>query len=201
MELINRRNALIALSGLSSVLLAGCNPPDSSQQSRTAPSNPGSGSAENDRIFDQVNRMHSFVAGPKAISAASSVHVVFDPSCPHCGATWRAARPLTTTVAFRWAPVGLMNANSRAWAATLLGAEDPVAAMDRHEELLMSKSGGIAVDQQAVRTRSGQVDENNALAVSIKLDSIPMIVYRDRSGRTQVVRGAMTEAQIRSMIG
>ena len=133
-----------------------------------------------------------------------ALHVVFDPSCPHCGALWNAARTLRPAIRMRWYPVPFMGPESMARGATLLGAPDPVAAMDTHERLLAAsvasgadrRPGGITVEPGALELHRKAMQGNLALAIDLGLDTVPFSFLEAGDRRYASAPGAMTAAQL-----
>lgn len=129
------------------------------------------------------------------------VFVFFDPQCPHCAALWQAAKPLRSQARFIWIPVGLMNPTSTLQGATLLAAEDPVAAMDRHETSLTAKQGGIPPGEN-IDAQKQAVASNTALMNRYGFSSVPTIVANHAVTGDLVVReGSMPTAALANALG
>ena len=138
------------------------------------PQAPATGQAR--QAFDSAARGVAFDVGEAM--AARQMQVFFDPQCPHCGALWKAARPLGDRVHMRWMPVAFMNPNSAPQGAVLLKAADPAALMDEHEALLLSGQGGLKVIGPADAGALADVKSNTALWQSLNAGSVPYAVYR-----------------------
>src|SRR5690554_2530307 len=66
--------------------------------------------------------------------ASRVVYTFTDPNCPYCHQFWESARPWVESgeVQLRHVMVGILAQDSPAKAATLLGAENPAAALHAH---------------------------------------------------------------------
>lgn len=133
--------------------------------------------------------------------AARVVYVFFDAQCPHCAALWDASRPLRSQARFVWIPVGLINEKSFAQGAAILGAGDPVAAMDQHEAALRAQQGGISAMGVADAGRDA-VKRNTDLMNSFGFGGVPTIVSKDpKTGETKTMEGSMPTATLAQRLG
>jgi thiol:disulfide interchange protein DsbG len=133
--------------------------------------------------------------------SARTVYVFFDAQCPHCGALWYAAKPLTKQAKFVWMPVKIMNTSSETQGATLLAAKDPVAAMEEHEASLMAKKGGITAASD-IDAQKAMVAKNTALFNRFGFSSIPSVVGKHaQTGVIVSKEGAMPTADLAAILG
>ncbi|AEG92575.1 thioredoxin fold domain-containing protein [Ramlibacter tataouinensis] len=129
------------------------------------------------------------------------VFVFFDPQCPHCAALWQAAKPLKPQARFVWVPVGIINATSAAQGAAILGAPDPVAAMDAHEASLTAKQGGISA-QGDLEAQRAVVAANTQLFNRFRFSSVPTVVANHaQTGALVVQEGSMPTATLAAVLG
>lgn len=129
------------------------------------------------------------------------VFVFFDPQCPHCAALWQAAKPLRPQARFIWIPVGIINATSTAQGAAILGASDPIAAMDAHEASLMAKQGGISA-QGDLEAQRAAVAANTQLFNRYRFSSVPTVVANHaQTGALVVQEGSMPTATLAAVLG
>lgn len=148
----------------------------------------------------------AIAAQAKGFSVGSSmasrvVYVFFDAQCSHCAALWDASRPLRSQARFVWIPVGLINEKSFAQGATILGASDPVAAMDQHETALRAQQGGITAMGVADAGRDA-VKKNTGLMNSFGFGGVPTMVTKDpKTGEVQAIEGSMPTAALAKRLG
>jgi thiol:disulfide interchange protein DsbG len=130
-----------------------------------------------------------------------TVYVFFDAQCPHCGALWYAAKPLTKQVKFVWMPVRLLNDNSETQGATVLAAKDPAAAMDEHEASFMDKKGGVAAAGD-ISAQRAQVKKNTELFNKFGFNSVPVVIAKNTQTGAVVTReGSMPTAELAALLG
>lgn len=131
--------------------------------------------------------------------AARTVYVFFDPQCPHCAALWQAAKPLKGQARFVWMPVSLLNAKSAPQGATLLAADDPVAAMDQHEASLAA--GGISA-MGAPDDKKAAVQRNTELMNRYGFTAVPAVVAKHaQTGEVVTIEGALPTAALAQRLG
>lgn len=137
-----------------------------------------------------------------AADAKQTVYVFFDPQCPHCAHLWQASQPLLATVRFVWMPVGLLSRASAPQGATILGASDPVRAMNENEQSIADHGNGISADSEAMTRFSAKVDTNTALFMKARSqdDGVPFIVAKVGSD-VRMQSGALPTAQLKSFLG
>lgn len=177
-----------------SLLLAGCNQgPDTAQNSATK------AIGEQVSIAAIATQAEGFTVG-SAISART-VYVFFDAQCPHCAALWRNAEPLRSQAKFVWIPVGLINPSSTAQGATLLAAQDPVAAMEEHEASLADRRGGISAGSN-LDSKKAVVEKNTKLFNQFGFNSVPTIVgTHAQTGALVTQEGSLATASLASFLG
>ena len=165
--------------------LAGCK---DSPGSGSAPAAPAA-ATEPVSIAAITAQAKGFTAG--SAMAVRTVYVFFDAQCPHCGTLWAAAKPLKNQAKFVWIPVGLISPASTSQGAALLAAQDPVAAMDEHEALLLDKKGGMTVSGD-FEAQKAQVAKNTDLHKRFGFAGVPTIVgTHAQTGALVTQEGAM----------
>jgi thiol:disulfide interchange protein DsbG len=133
--------------------------------------------------------------------ASRVVYVFFDAQCPHCAALWNSSRPLRSQARFVWIPVGLVNEKSVAQGAAILGAADPVAAMDQHETSLRGQQGGIAAMGVSDAGKEA-VKRNTELMNSFGFGGVPTTVAKNpQSGEVQSIEGSMPTEALAKRLG
>ena len=140
-----------------------------------------------------------FTVGSKV--NARTMYVFFDAQCPHCGALWKAAKPLTSQAKFVWIPVSIINPSSTAQCATLLAATDWVAAMDEHETSLLAKQGGIGAAGN-LDAQKASVAKNTELMSSFGFVFVPTIVGTNaQTGALVRQDGSLSTAELAKLLG
>lgn len=175
-----------------SVLLTACNEAPSTGASEKAASTPVSMAA----IAAEAK---GFEVGSKM--SARTVYVFFDAQCAHCGALWNAAKPLKSQAKFVWIPVGLLNPSSTSQGATILSAQDPVAAMDEHETSLLANRGGISAGND-LDAHKASVAKNTELMNRFGFASVPSIVgVHAQTGALVTQEGSMSTVVLANLLG
>lgn len=184
---------LIALGLALSLGLAACSKTEDAAKPEAAAATP--------QTYDLVAAgAKGFAVGP--MMSASTVYVLFDPQCPHCGHLWQAAQPLAGKVKFVWAPVAFINGNSAPQGAALLSATDPVQAMNIHEASLLAGNGGT-VPREAMRPeQEAVIRKNTEIFGQLKAESVPFIVARNAATGQVISRaGALDTAALSQWLG
>jgi len=121
-----------------------------------------------------------------------------DPNCPYCARFREQSRPWVEAgrVQLRHIMVGILESDSPAKAAALLGADDPPRALQAHQR----SDSGIAASAQP-REIEEQVRANNQLFEGLGLMATPTTYYRGDDGRLEQVQGAPQEARLIEMMG
>lgn len=129
------------------------------------------------------------------------IYTFTDPNCPYCHRFQRQSQPWVEAgkVQLRHVVVGILRQDSLPKAATILGAEDPQAAL--HENLDNSSQGGIQVDPALVDKFSDQVRANNELMASLGLSATPSTYYKDANGQVQMKQGAPAPQEMTLIMG
>ncbi|PMR73172.1 thiol:disulfide interchange protein DsbG [Billgrantia endophytica] len=120
-----------------------------------------------------------------------------DPNCPYCRRFWEQARPWVEAgeVQLRHIMVGILQQNSPAKAAALLGADDPAAALHAH-----SGSGEDIQPAAQPREVEDQVYRNNQLFDELGLYATPTTLFQ-HDGRLERVDGMPSEERMLQAMG
>ncbi|MGC9237869.1 MAG: thioredoxin fold domain-containing protein [Thiomonas sp.] len=129
-------------------------------------------------------------AGPRI------VYIFFDPNCPYSHKLYLATRAEVgkSGLALRWIPVGQLEASSPGKAAAILAAPDPLAAFHQNEDdwnFGDSPAGGIRPLSQPTAKVAQQLQTNAALMHQAGLQTFPVMLYRDASGRAHLIVGLL----------
>lgn len=121
--------------------------------------------------------------------APRTIYMFTDPNCPYCHQFWQAARPWVKAgqVQIRHILVGLLKPSSAPKAATILGAKNPSAELNKSER--QYDDGGIKPMSDVPDGLMREIGDNTDLMKSLGLFATPTIFYRNASGNVQVKRG------------
>ena len=123
------------------------------------------------------------------------IYTFTDPNCPYCLQLWQASRPWVEAgdVQFRHIMVGILADNSPAKAAALLGADDPSASLEAHQQ------GNEITASAQPREIEEQVFANNQLFEGLGLYATPTSAYqyRNEDGVVRIRRVEGTPSQER----
>lgn len=116
------------------------------------------------------------------------VYVMADPHCPYCHAFWLAAQPYEKAgLQVRWIWVSYLRADGPAKVASILEADDPVAAMERHEQQF--GQGGIEASKSPKPATLKTIEANTSLMQTLGVNGTPAIFFKDDKGQVQVIQG------------
>lgn len=189
----NRRKTLALLASAPWVLTA-CSKPE--EAAKAAPQ-----AVSTAQGFERVvAEGKGFTVG--AMMSATTVYVLFDPQCPHCGHLWEQARPLLKRVKFVWMPVAFINAKSAPQGAALLSAANPQETMDAHEASILAKSGGMSAPASIPDDLSNAIKKNTELLNAMGVGSVPYLMAKNSTTGTVITHeGAMETAALEKFIG
>ena len=132
-------------------------------------------------------------------NAKRIVYVFSDPNCPYCNAFWRATRPYVgKDLQVRHIMVGVLSQSSAGKAAAILAAEDPAAALARHEE--NHSAGGIEPLEKIPFEIEQHLKLNVELMRQLGARGTPAIFYRDREGKGRRMIGLPSEQALKEEI-
>ncbi|NIC06770.1 thiol:disulfide interchange protein DsbG [Billgrantia bachuensis] len=149
---------------------------------------------QENKLWQRLEQSH-WIADGRA-DAPRVLYTFTDPNCPYCRQFWETARPWVEAgdVQLRHVMVGILQQDSPAKAAALLGADDPEAALHNH-------SGGDDVAPSAQpRAIEDQVYRNNQLFEELGLYATPTTLYQ-LDGRLERVDGMPSEERLVEMMG
>lgn len=190
--MVHTRRHLLIQAAAAAALLAGCKDgagPAAGTKPETVP-------VSIDAIASEAR---GFNVG--STMSTRTVYVFFDPQCPHCATLWQTARPLRPQARFVWVPVSVLNDKSGPQGAALLGAPDPVAAMDQHEASITARTGGIAA-MNATDENKAAVKKNTELMNRFGFASVPTVVAKHaQTGETVTIEGSAPTATLAQRLG
>ncbi len=129
------------------------------------------------------------------------VYTFTDPNCPYCHRFRQAAEPWIDAgkVQLRHVMVGILRQDSLPKAATILGADDPQAALRENQQNY--GDGGIEVDRKRVSANSKRITANNRLMSELGLSATPSTYYKDENGQIQMQQGLPRPEDMPAMMG
>lgn len=95
--------------------------------------------------------------------------------------------------------VGILGPTSAGKAAALLSAQDPQAALTRHEQ--QHGSGGVKPSTQIAPKIRAQLDANQTLMQQLGFAATPTTLYIDADGNLQNVQGAPSSEMLTKIFG
>lgn len=126
------------------------------------------------------------------------VYVMFDPNCPFCHLSWKALKPYAAAGAnVHWVPVGYLKASSMKNAAGILAAKDPVVALGA----VMDSQGKAANSLKSDAATEKLIANNNEMMQKHGLNGVPVIAYKDSSGRIIVREGLPRMSELPAITG
>lgn len=190
-----RRSILAVAGSCAAGLLVGCS------EDTSAPQPSQASASKSDKWEKLRSSANGFDAGLRF--STRRAFVFFDPQCPHCSKFWLATKPLASAAQLTWVPVGLLGALSLKQGAMILGASDPVTAMNEHEMAFTSAGyrGGIRVENldEAALAR---VKANTELFDSLGFNGVPFVVGRNaRSGEVFTRQAGMSAEVLLTQLG
>ncbi|MBR9925616.1 MAG: thiol:disulfide interchange protein DsbG [Gammaproteobacteria bacterium] len=134
-------------------------------------------------------------------NAPRVIYTFTDANCPYCRQLWQQSRPWVEAgeVQLRHIMVGILAPNSPALAATILGADDPSAALHDH-----SSGDSLAASAQP-RDIEEQVYANNQLFEELGLYATPTSAFQRETDsgslRIERIQGLPSEERLIEMMG
>ena len=108
--------------------------------------------------------------------------------------TWSQAR-------FVWIPVALLGDKSLAQGAAILGAPDPVAAMEHNEASVQAKTGGISAMGVSDANKEA-VKRNTQLLTAFGFGGVPTVVGKHAvTGELVTIDGALAGQPLAQRLG
>lgn len=136
-------------------------------------------------LYDALSVVNSVTLGSTDANAPL-LYAFIDPDCPHCKDFLKEADApylQTKKIQLRVIPIGILGENSQRKAAYILTQPDGGA------QLMAQANGGKALPAPSNLTLDGQ-QLNTDLFRLWKFDGTPILVFKDKSGKIMMVRGA-----------
>jgi thiol:disulfide interchange protein DsbG len=137
-----------------------------------------------------------------AMMSTTTVYVLFDPQCPHCGHLWQQSLPLHKRVKFVWMPVAFISPKSAPQGAALIAAANPTEAMNDHETSILAGTGGMSASSSIPDDIAAAIKHNTELFNRMGVASVPHVVGKNvATGQVVNRTGAMQTADLAALIG
>ena len=155
-----------------------------------------------DHLLDHIEQATYVAEGQRP----RLLYIFFDPNCPYCHSLYQNLRPWLGKdgLQFRWIPVGILMSTSEPKAAAILQAPNPLVALRKNEDdygFADDPGGGIAPAAKIGTKARQALAANLALMQSQRIYGVPVMLYRDRSGRGQLlVGGPASPAELRTLL-
>ncbi|MBU0851017.1 MAG: thiol:disulfide interchange protein DsbG [Gammaproteobacteria bacterium] len=136
-----------------------------------------------------------------AVEAPRIVYLFSDPNCPYCNMFWKQARPWVESgdVQLRHVMVGMLRPDSAGKSAALLQAENPAAALNRHETA--GKASKLEPLEEVSPKLTEKLEANLTLMGAMGASATPAIYYLDGNGRLQQQQGAPRPDSLAEIMG
>ena len=153
----------------------------------------------NEKAWSQIEDADWVLDG--SADAPVVVYTFTDPNCPFCHRFRQAAEPWIEAgrVQLRHVLVGILKQDSLPKAATILGADNPSAALRKNQK--NHSEGGIEVNRQIVSAHAKRVQANNHLMSSLGLSATPSTYYRGSNGHIRMKQGAPRPEEMEAIMG
>lgn len=128
--------------------------------------------------------------------APKTIYVFSDVNCPYCHTFWKQARPWVDSgkVQLRHIMVGVIRESSKAQAATILSASDPVALFKQFNQSAgKQKIGAMA---KIPSDLAEKLDSNAALMDKYEFYATPAILWKNSAGEIQSQQGAPKDLKV-----
>ncbi|OBS08613.1 thioredoxin fold domain-containing protein [Acidihalobacter prosperus] len=132
------------------------------------------------------------------------IYVIFDPNCPYCHLVYVDSQAYLKHYQFRWVPVAILTPTSPGKAAAMLEAHDRNAALKENEHRFVrerGKLGGLKpLARMSAKTRR-ELEVNKALLTKTGMEVVPPIVFLNKHGKAEVIKGAPGKSAFPTMLG
>lgn len=134
-------------------------------------------------------------------AAANTIYIFFDAADPRNSELWLNSASLKSRFKMMWIPVGVARSMSFRQGATILGAADPLAAMNDNNARVLNRQGGIAVAENLTDSVLARIETNTAVFNKLGSTSLPLILYRHaRSGKPFAVAKLTSAEKLAALI-
>ena len=153
---------------------------------------------QNEKIWQQLEQANWVQDGSPA--AKQVIYTFTDPFCPYCHKFRELADKAIQSghVQFRHILVGILQEDSLAIAATIMGSSSPQDMLAQHRQHYAS--GGISLDQTAASKGNDVVLQNNQLMEKLHLHATPATFYRDKDDQIHHIEGLPSNNELNRIL-
>ncbi|EKF73402.1 thiol:disulfide interchange protein DsbG [Alcanivorax hongdengensis A-11-3] len=157
--------------------------------------------AERPAVLDKLAASTWVAEGPAQPERVA--YMFTDMACPYCAKMWAEMQPMlnnpANTVQVRHIIVGLINPDtSFSQGAAVLAADDPAAALARHESRF--REGGIQPLNPVPDAQRQAIQANTRLMMAMGLGGTPTMVFQDSQQRWRFAPGLMDKRDLRNEV-
>jgi thiol:disulfide interchange protein DsbG len=142
-----------------------------------------------------------FTAAEKAIwfeqgnpKAQHQLYVIAEPNCSACHYLYESVRPYigNGSLKVRWIMVAFLKPSSLNKAATIVSSKNPAQALENNEASFntSTEEGGITPASTIYPGAKKIVINNTHFMKAYGFKRTPIIIFKSRNGKTEVLRGA-----------
>jgi thiol:disulfide interchange protein DsbG len=149
--------------------------------------------------------MYAMAADANGFSTGTStddnvVYVFFDAFCGHCSTLWNNMKKFSGQLRVVWIPVALLKRESVQYGGAILGAADPVMAMDQHAEAMISRKNSQNTPVITERI-TYEMQRNTTILLDMSIDAVPAIFYKNpNKQQLELWLGVMSEQTIEQLM-
>jgi thiol:disulfide interchange protein DsbG len=136
--------------------------------------------------------------------APHKMYIMLDPNCPHCHTAYMSLQePIQAgNLAVRWILVGNITPTSQGKALAILGADDPLQALNDNEVNfdLKAHSGGITPIDNPSLLATSKLKLNMDFVITNKLAYTPTFFFKTSEGLIKLLPGALSGDKLTSAI-
>ena len=155
------------------------------------------------KAFEELGASHYIAMKPTG-ATQRIIYIVFDPNCPYCSVAYKAFRQYASAgIEYRWVPVAYLRPDSAGRAAALLGAADPLTALDQNETGFKESEhqGGIAPLLTVPKSVTDELARSDAIMQQIGSTATPTLVWKDDAGHFHDYEGLPPPEMLASILG
>jgi thiol:disulfide interchange protein DsbG len=158
---------------------------------------------------EQTTQAHQTIAKTAFLEEGSAqaphkMYVMLDPNCPHCHTAYLALQTQIKAgeLAVRWIVVGNITSTSQAKALAILGADDPLQALQYNEEHfdMPGHSGGIEGVNNPSLLATSKLKANTDFLMANKLAYTPTFFFKTPSGLLKLMPGSLSGDALKDAI-
>lgn len=143
------------------------------------------------------------------VAKSKPVYVFYEPHCGYCSAFHAAAQPYIDAGAdVRWIPLAFLkskpgDATSYELLARIMDSPDPLAELDKHEEIKAANGGrgGLTKTVEPDADLFRMSEKNSTIFAEVGFSGTPAVAYVNDSGRIELIKGMPQMRDLPGMFG